>query len=1328
MMATGEEIGFKVERLTGDNYHTWKFQMKMQLIGKNLWEIVTGDEVLGAQATALEQQKHKRRENQALASICLSVSTENQIYVRSAVTAKDAWNSLEQRFEKKSLAHKIFYRRKLYAAKMEKGTAMINHVNHIKTLAEHLDAVGDPIVEKDLVIILISSLPDEYAYLITALETIAEDRLTWDYVRDRVVHEYEKIHDHSQSGSGRQTVMEAKNEDALLTSKAQYQRRPINTRSGRCFYCGKKGHVAKNCYKKKADQKSSSAESANSVEEKLTAKNEDENALTACPTANQLEAKEWWIDSGASKHMTPNKRLMSNFITFKTPIQVKLADNNQVLAYGKGDLRFPVFDGSKRYNIFLQDVLYVPRIKRQLLSIPTMVNRGAEVNFKGNTCSVILDDKVMHIGRKDGILYKLNTEEITTAFVSSTHSGNDSIKLWHSRFAHLGYDNLKLLSNKSMVTGLNLNSKETFDRNCDGCAEGKQHRMPFPKKSEHRAANLLELIHSDVGCVGVESVGGSKYYVTFIDDYSRFTTVYFLKKKSEVLQKFKEFVVAVENHTGKRIKVIRTDNGGEYVSNEFKQFCIERGIKREVTIPMTPQQNGVSERMNRTIMESARSMLHHAKLPSYFWAEAVNTAVYIRNRCPTVTLDGITPYEHWFGRRPDVSNFRVFGCCTHVHIPDEDRSKLDKKSKKCIFVGYLDASKGYKLYDIERKVMIRSRDVRFLENDFDHLSIESENQEDYKELFNFGDAINEFELCNEETESLIEHNEVADEDQQDVRRSTRTRTVPVRPGTVTGDWWNDENLDFAGITFTDYDEPSNFNEAINSKHSSQWKDAITSEYESLKKNDTWELVHLPKGKNLVGNKWVFKVKRNADNTVNRFKARLVAQGFSQKEGSDYNEVFAPVARYNSIRTILSLVNALSLDLHQMDVKTAFLNGKLQEEIYMAQPEGCIDESNPDLVCKLKKSLYGLKQAAYCWNVEIDTFLKKSGYKQSAADSCIYTKVQPRKDGKSSFIILALYVDDILISSNDPQMLEAEKKSLSRRFEMQDLGDAKYCLGMLIQRDRDNKKLYISQKSYLESILKRFEMFESKPVATPMEVGKVFKKLSEDEEQFDIKQYQAAIGSLNYAMIATRPDICSAVGILSQFMSKPSKEHWQGVKRILRYIKGTLDYGLIFDANNTELMLSGYADADWASDAQLRKSTSGYIFQLAGSTISWRSQKQSVVALSTTEAEYVSLSSASQEAIWLRRLLKDLLIDVSKPTTIHEDNQGAICLTKNTKAHSRAKHIDIKYHFIREKVQNKEIELTYCPTDKMIADIFTKALPRPKFEELRSLMGIEKNEH
>ena len=470
---------------------------------------------------------------------------------------------------------------------------------------------------------------------------------------------------------------------------------------------------------------------------------------------------------------------------------------------------------------------------------------------------------------------------------------------------------------------------------------------------------------------------------------------------------------------------------------------------------------------------------------------------------------------------------------------------------------------------------------------------------------------------------------------------------------------------------------------------------------------------LPPGKNVVGCKWIFKIKKNADGSFNRFKARLVAQGFSQEEGIDFHEVFAPVAKYNSIRTVLAVSNALDLELHQMDVKTAFLNGTLEEDIYMSQPQGCIEKDKPEKVCKLRKSLYGLKQSARCWNQEMDKFLNISGYKQSNADSCIYTKVVSNSEDRKSLIILALYVDDILIASSDNDMLQKEKQMLSQRYKMEDMGPDHHCLGVLIERNRDNKTLYVSQKAYLEDIITRFGMMDCKPVPTPIEPGRVYKRLSDDDTVFDKKKYQAAIGSLNYVMIATRPDICVAVGFLSQFMSNPSMDHWQGVKRIFRYLKGTSNHCLTFNATNADVKLHGYADADWAGDVETRKSTSGYIFQLAGSTISWRSQKQQAVALSTTEAEYISISSATQEAIWLRRLISSLGFDCKKATVLFEDNQGAIALSKNPKGHSRTKHIDIKYHFIREAVSKKEIELAHCPSEKMIADILTKGLPKQK---------------
>ena len=377
----------------------------------------------------------------------------------------------------------------------------------------------------------------------------------------------------------------------------------------------------------------------------------------------------------------------------------------------------------------------------------------------------------------------------------------------------------------------------------------------------------MELIHSDVGAVNVDSVGGSRYYVTFIDDFSSYTFVYFMKSKSDVLAKFKEFVLLMENLTEKKVKTLRSDNGGEYTSIEFQQFCIEHGIKRELTVPMAPEQNGKAERMNRTVIESTRAMLHHAKMPLKFWAEALNTAVYLRNRSPTTALDGITPYECFHGEKPDVSNLRVFGCKAFVHVPKEKRSKLEGKSVNCIFVGYPSTSKGFKFYDVENDKMFVSRDAKFLENDFLH-----------------GDPRNSQNLPDLSTVFTEENHDVKNKELDNkaaTRKSTRKRTVPERFGTITGDWWENEDID-CSIATLDSIEPRSLDEALNGPNASKWKNAADDEYQSLLKNDTWELVDLPPGKNVIGCKWVFKLKKNADGSISRYKARLVAQGYSQQ--------------------------------------------------------------------------------------------------------------------------------------------------------------------------------------------------------------------------------------------------------------------------------------------------------------------------------------------------------------------------------------------------------------------------------------------------------------
>ena len=935
------------------------------------------------------------------------------------------------------------------------------------------------------------------------------------------------------------------------------------------------------------------------------------------------------------------------------------------------------------------------------------------------------------------------------------------LSLWHLRYGHLNCNDIKLLYDQKLVTGMNLTSVDRVEA-CHGCAVGKSKRLPFPKKSNRKTSRPLELIHSDVcGPFHLTSVGGSRYFVTFVDDYSRYVTVYMLKSKHEAFDKFVDFVIMSENkfgieiqnfelegELGLKLKKFRSDGGGEYISSRFIEFCASRGIEKQITVPYTPQQNGIAERMNRTLMEMARAMLYHANCARELWAEAVATAAYLRNRCPTSTFQGATPFERWFGEKPNVDHLRTFGCEVYVHVPDQKRRKLEPKAVKGLFVGYPAGSKGYKIYMPESRKMICSRDVQFLENSFNTVD-QGDARTGFDLAFDSVDATPSTSPCTpspthasfdtnfdtfdtnfdinfdseseSETEDLInpiEENLSAQPNlnvdlgnESNVPRTQCDRRDPNRYG------------EWATVADAASSDPRTFKQAIKSAESKNWMEAMKSEYKSLLDHHTWDLVDLPAGANLVGCKWVYKTKYKANGEIDRYKARLVAQGYSQAAGIDYDEVYAPVAKYKSIRTLLAIGNQLDLEIHQMDVVAAFLNGDLSDEIYMKQPEGFVSSTHPNKVCKLKKSLYGLKQSARCWNDKIDAYLKSSDYKQSAADPCIYYRTQMVGE-KAVVVFIGVYVDDTIFMSNDASVLAAEKAKISSEFDMDDRGEIHYILGMEVKRDRSQKIITISQKAYLESVLTRFSMQNCNPVSTPLETGKRFKRLGDDDETVNIKLYQAAIGSLNYAAIATRPDLSLAVGMLSQHMVNPGTDHWSGVKRVLRYVKGTLDYGLRFEASpDDSFALHGYSDADWAGCNETRKSMSGQVFKMGNCTISWRSRKQSIVALSTTEAEYVAMCEAAQEAVWLRRLLSDIGFTQKAPTVIAEDNQGAICLTQNPKDHSRTKHIDIKFHYIREKVAAKELQVRYCATGDMIADTLTKGLPKPAFEKFRAEMGV-----
>jgi hypothetical protein len=512
--------------------------------------------------------------------------------------------------------------------------------------------------------------------------------------------------------------------------------------------------------------------------------------------------------------------------------------------------------------------------------------------------------------------------------------------------------------------------------------------------------------------------------------------------------------------------------------------------------------------------------------------------------------------------------------------------------------------------------------------------------------------------------------------------------------------------------------PDTLKKAMNSSESEQWKFAMKDELDAMRVNDVWDVVDRPKDRKVIGSKYVYKIKENPDGSINKYKARLVAQGFSQIEGVDFEESFAPVIKHIALRTCLALANSLNFELHQMDVNNAFLYGEIEEETFMELPPDCRVDSNK--VCKLKRSIYGLKVSPLMWYKRLDKFLTKAGFHRLSADHCIYVK------GEQENQFILVYVDDSVLGMKTSTDIKKHKEIFSKEFKMKDLGEVKVILGWEIERDRKKKILKINQTKFIKDTLRIFGMSECSSEKIPMDVKvHLTEKMNAKGNEMENVPYRQAIGKLNYLVTGTRPDIANAVNIVSRFQQNPGPSHWTAVKRILRYVKGTLSVGLTFDGNleSKSLGLCGYTDSDWAADHDRRKSTSGTLVMGFGGILIWSSKRQNCVALSTAEAEFVAACECVKNIQYLRNLLNEMKIIVPRTIQVYEDNQGAIAMINNPTSHSRAKHIDIKYHFIRDLVNLKLIKLKYISTKDQLADILTKPLDSTIFNHLRSLLKL-----
>lgn len=1079
-------------------------------------------------------------------------------------------------------------------------------------------------------------------------------------------------------------------------------------------------------------------------------------SMAGSATVNKIQ---WFVDSGASEHIVNDRNLFTKLERMETPMEIAVVKNGEsVTAKYSGTVVVNSMVENRMIKCTVKNVLYVPEARCNLFSVRKVESAGMTIVFENAKVKVFRNSQIVAVGNRRSLLYELEFYPISSEANALYTCGEvrKSDELWHRRYGHLSQKNLLNLVQKNMVNGFQKPQKVPATGKecdtvilCESCIEGKQARKPF--KVDHvgkRSSRVLELIHTDVcGPITPVSRTGKKYFVSFIDDWSRFVKVYPITSKSEVLDCFEEYVQTAEAKFDVRVSRVRCDNGGEYRNARFDQFCRKRGIQVEFTVPYTPEQNGVSERMNRTLVERARSMLICAGIHKVFWAEAVMTAAYLVNRSPARALrENATPYHLWTGEKPDVSGLRVFGCPVFCHVPKELRRKLDGKSWKGIFVGY--AVNGYRVYDPRSKKIVVVRDVIFdekavgncptepnisyeshlplvgdtveqLESTVAQPGLDNEQQEpeDQRSSLEAGrcdedygfqsedEAFQGFESCDEDNGEDIQ-DQAAPTDAPEVA-DRRVRSRPV--------WHKDYIMDFAGFSLSAINYVDNLPDTLEGIMKRDdwvhWQAAVNDEMESLQKNQTWTLVKLPKGKKPISCKWVFKIKPGSDGEPNRYKARLVARGFSQRYGFDYTETYAPVARLDTLRTILAVANHQRMIVHQMDVKCAFLNGRIDEEIFMSLPEGF--QQGNDTVCRLNRSIYGLKQASRAWNERFHKFVTGIGFRRSDNDPCLYVR-----DG----VYIILYVDDILIVGSELKSVEEVKHVLSNEFDMTDLGAVNNFLGMTIKRDVADRVLRISQRSYLESLLERFGMQDCKPVSTPMECH--LKLLKGEEKDRTDKPYRELVGCLTYVTLTSRPDLSAAVNYLSQFQSCPTEVHWTHLKRILRYIKGSLDMALEYRGDQHAVPIEAFSDADWANDVNDRRSVTGYAFKIFGCTVAWLTRKQPTVSLSSTEAEFVALCTAGCEGVWMKRLLSDLGVTITGPVVYHEDNQSCILVAKDPRDSRRMKHVDVKYYFIRDLVQRGQISIQYIPSEKQQADILTKGLPFEAFGRLREMLGLK----
>ncbi|SCZ95504.1 BZ3500_MvSof-1268-A1-R1_C112g00613 [Microbotryum saponariae] len=1060
------------------------------------------------------------------------------------------------------------------------------------------------------------------------------------------------------------------------------------------------------------------------------------------------------VDSGATTHMVADRSL---FTTYRQTAHTKIGGiAGGITAIGMGDVAFVAKTG---HPITLRGVLHTPGLHVNLLSVSRLCDTDrVRLAFTSDGIDIAKDGRaIAHGTRVNDGLYLLDADHTKCqhlAFLSRSESPVPLLTL-HRCLGHLAPSSIQKMIAAGLLDGFGAgySDKDVEEFVCNACLGSKGHRLPFPDSESH-SAERLGLVHSDVLSFPTPSLTGKRYLVTFLDDHSRKLWAYAIDHKSDVFPTFQTWLAEVELETNARLRILRTDNGGEYRSNAFTEFCKSKGIRRQYSIPYTPQQNGRAERVNLSIVEGVLALLADARLPATFWDEAAAYFVYCKNRCSHSALAKQTPESVWNGQRTTATALHPFGCTAWLTVAPDLRSKLDPKAARVIFTGYDLASKAFRFFDHSINKIVLGRNATFLDDDFPGLPVTTPVDADDTDrqfvvpadtpapasrrgphyavdvapgytggtLLNSTDTESSSSPSPEPSSSPSPTNPLSpspalspslaassspsvsptDSDYSAdpldlIGSQTPTRLGPPdvhRPDFSTyrepasaeespdeldiiGRHSRDESpdeIDFLtqhhrAFIATDDDDPTldaiepvksitsdpqTWREAMSSDEHNIWAEAAAAEFTAMR--DDFKVFTIeprssvPPGATIVTSKFVWKTKRNASGEVTGRKARLVAQGNRQRDGIDFSETFAPVARFSSIRCLLALAAANGYHVHQADIDKAYLHGELDHDIWMTTPRGFDFPS--DKVLRLRRSIYGLKQAGRIWNRHIDTSLRNLGYKATGTDHCIYSRI----DDQQRPHYIALYVDDSSLSVQPSTRSNVSSPALNSGTASND--SARGVHPRNPNTPLDDGSIALSQERYIMDVLARFHFdTTTRGTTVPMTPGLSLTAIPGQGTERIRSWYLQAIGSLLYISLGTRPTLPSP-SRTCPVRQQPRPPHWIAVKHVLRYLRATYRDELLYARGPAKVTgVVGYSDANWGACVDTSISTMGYVFYLAGAAVSWSSKRQTRVADSTTDAEYLALSHAGKEAIYLNQLLSELHVCPIAAAHIFTDNEG-----------------------------------------------------------------------